>query len=220
MADDKDKPAFDTTVLEELTFLLAGLVVLAVLVNRFLAYLDSLGGPNNLWERLLSLLGPYWAIWKVIALILTAACLLWATYSYRKLSAVVKEEKQIYPPIVNESLIEELTDKVESEKANEKWLQVQKLTNSDNAADWRLAVLEADIMLDEALRLAGFVGDGVGERLKSLDQSDLLTLQNAWDGHKVRNQIAHGGTDFQLTERETRRVIAQFEAVFRELQII
>ncbi len=99
---------------------------------------------------------------------------------------------------------------------NDKWIKVQAHINSDNPAEWRLAVLEADIMLGDILEKMGYQGDSIGDKLKSVDKSDFLTLDSAWDAHKVRNQIAHEGTDFQLNEREAKRVIELYKKVFGE----
>jgi hypothetical protein len=60
----------------------------------------------------------------------------------------------------------------------------------------------------------------VAEKLKSVDSSDMLTLDAAWEAHKVRNRIAHSGSDFELNEREAKRVIMLFESVFREFGMI
>ena len=56
--------------------------------------------------------------------------------------------------------------------------------------------------------------------LKSADVNEFSTLNDAWDAHKVRNAVAHGGASFDLNERETKRVIALFEKVFKEFGIV
>jgi len=99
---------------------------------------------------------------------------------------------------------------------HERWIKVQAHINSDNPSQWRLAILEADIMLGDILEKMGYQGDSIGDKLKSVDKSDFLTLNSAWDAHKVRNQIAHEGTDFQLNEREAKRVIELYKTVFSE----
>jgi len=76
------------------------------------------------------------------------------------------------------------------------------------------------VMLEELLRTIGYNGESVGEMLKSVDKNEFLTIEDAWEAHKVRNAIAHSGGDFQLNERETKRVIALFEKVFKEFQVI
>lgn len=108
----------------------------------------------------------------------------------------------------------------ENQEENPRWTEIEKLIGSENPNDWRQAIIEADVMLDDVLRRAGFPGNGVGERLQSADPSNFTTLQYAWDAHKVRNQIAHEGTAFQISQTIAQRAIAQFEAVFREFAVI
>ena len=103
---------------------------------------------------------------------------------------------------------------------NERWEHVTDLVSSENPNDWRQAIIEADIILDEMVTRLGYRGDGLGEKLKQIEESDFNTLNNAWEAHKVRNQIAHAGSDFILTKREARRVIDLFESVFREFEYI
>lgn len=103
---------------------------------------------------------------------------------------------------------------------NKKWQQVQAHINSPNPGDWRLAIMEADIMLGDILEKMGYQGDTIGDKLKGIEKSDFLTLDLAWEAHRVRNQIAHEGSEFQLTEREARRVIDLFKQVFEEFYYI
>lgn len=103
---------------------------------------------------------------------------------------------------------------------NPKWEKVQAHINSENAGDWRLAILEADIMLDELLDAMKYRGESIGEKLKKIETSDFTTLQLAWEAHKIRNQVAHEGSEFLLSEPEARRVVKLYEAVFKEFQYI
>ena len=108
----------------------------------------------------------------------------------------------------------------EQKEHNTQWQTVLDYLDSDNPAEWRIAVLEADAMLDEVTKKAGGAGDTLGERLKSIDPRGFKSLQSAWDAHKVRNMIAHEGTNFQLTKREAKRVVGLYEQVFNEFQYI
>lgn len=97
---------------------------------------------------------------------------------------------------------------------------IQSLLEGNSPSEWREAIIEADIMLDDVLAKEGYMGDGVGEKLKSADSAELKTLQNAWEAHKVRNQIAHQGSSFELSPQLAQRTLAYYEAVFRELKVI
>lgn len=114
------------------------------------------------------------------------------------------------------------TDKGEHEPelSNKRWQQVITRLDSERESDWRLAVLEADVLLDEMITHMGYHGDSLGERLRGVEKSDFVTLDQAWEAHAVRNKIAHEGATFSLTEREAKRVIKLYEEVFREFHYI
>jgi len=106
------------------------------------------------------------------------------------------------------------------QRENKRWKHVQELIATNNPNDWRMAILEADSMLEDLTIAMKIPGDTLGERLKAIEPSDFLTLQNAWEGHKVRNLIAHQGSTFQLDQRTALNAIKNFEAVFREFEVI
>lgn len=101
-----------------------------------------------------------------------------------------------------------------------RWQTVLGHASSLNQSEWRLAILEADTMLAELLDKRGYPGLSIGEQLKAVDSEKFKSIQDAWDAHRVRNQIAHEGSAFVLTEREARRVIGLYERVFKEFDFI
>jgi len=109
---------------------------------------------------------------------------------------------------------------VAKERVNTRWERVIAHVQSENASDWRLAILESDIMLAELLERMGYAGENVGEKLKTIEQSDFNTIEDAWEAHKVRNLIAHQGSDYLLSKREAQRVVSLYANVFREFRYI
>jgi hypothetical protein len=106
------------------------------------------------------------------------------------------------------------------EQHNERWEKVKEHVASENPNDWRLAIIEADIMLDELVTRMGYQGQTLGDRLKQATRGDIQSIDAAWEAHKVRNQIAHAGSDYILTQREAQRVIDLYASVFREFKYI
>jgi hypothetical protein len=91
---------------------------------------------------------------------------------------------------------------------------------SSNPNDWKLAIIECDIMLDQALKTLGYPGTSLGERLRSISPSQLSSLDDAWEAHKIRNQIAHGGADFVLTQKLAQETVVKYERVLAELGVL
>ena len=102
----------------------------------------------------------------------------------------------------------------ETAKDHSRWAHIQSLIESAQARDWREAIMEADIMLEDALAERGYTGNTLAERLKS---SNLKTFTEASEAHGVRNRIAHQGIAYELTDKIAYRTIKKYESVFKEL---
>ena len=103
---------------------------------------------------------------------------------------------------------------------NERWEKIKRLVESNNPAEWKVAIFEADSILEEMTQKMQIKGDTLGDRLKNAEPSDFQTLQNAWAAHKVRNNIAHQGGTFELSHKDAQEAIKNFEVVFQEFDYI
>ncbi|MDB5260602.1 MAG: hypothetical protein JWN37_833 [Candidatus Nomurabacteria bacterium] len=106
---------------------------------------------------------------------------------------------------------------MEEFKEHPRYAIIKGYMSSTSEALWRIGILEADNMLLEILKRKGYTGETVSDMLK---ESSFKTVDMAWDAHKIRNRIAHEGSDFELTEREAKRAFNLYESVFRELKAI
>lgn len=100
-----------------------------------------------------------------------------------------------------------------------RWGEITKLLDSPREADWKVAVLESDKLMDDALARSGFSGDTFGDRLSNIQPGTLLSLDGIWWAHKIRNRLAHE-TDYFLRYTEARQAVGYFEAALAELQLI
>ncbi|MBX4195652.1 hypothetical protein KW796_01695 [Candidatus Parcubacteria bacterium] len=197
-----------------------GLIILFLwmLWSVILDYLlkSRFGSYASIWQVIKAWLAQYvWPIVVVLCVIVTVLSIVALVMNYRKLKKLNEEESKIYGSEKRGKDAEEPAN-----AKNERWEHVIEHINSPSAGDWRLAIIEADVMLDELLRAQGYHGDSLGEMLKGVEKSDFLTLDAAWEAHKIRNQIAHSGSDYLLNERDAKHVISLYESVFREFKII
>ena len=171
-------------------------------------------GPHAVFNYagLQAFIAHIWTWIIVIGYALSVVALFVIVYCTVRLFELRKREELFYSTLIAPP---EATGGV-----NPRWEHIESLALGASASEWREAIIEADIMLDDALERRGYVGDGVGEKLKSADPSEFRTLQDAWEAHKVRNQIAHEGSAFNISEPIARRTIVRYEAVFRELKAI
>jgi hypothetical protein len=108
---------------------------------------------------------------------------------------------------------EHLKEEVGGSK-NEHWGKVLGYLFSQHGSDWKLAIIEADSMLDGLLDQLGFKGESLGDKLKSANQDNFPQMTTAWEVHTVRNRIAHDGLSFELSQHEAKRIIALYEEIF------
>ena len=101
-----------------------------------------------------------------------------------------------------------------------RWNRITEQIHSDHEQNWRLAILEADIMLNELLDVLGYRGETMGDKMRNVERADFNTIDMAWEAHRARNKIAHEGTSLLLNSREARRIVDLYERVFREFQFV
>jgi hypothetical protein len=108
----------------------------------------------------------------------------------------------------------------EYQSRNNRWKQIEDLIDSNDQNDWRHAILEADIMLDELLQSLNYEGRTVAEKLQQISTANAGWLGDAWEAHKIRNRVAHEGSSFELTREIFMKTMAQFERVFKQNYVI
>ena len=105
---------------------------------------------------------------------------------------------------------------VQTSALQARWNEVRDHINSTREGEWKFAVIEADKLVDDILKSAGFPGETTGERLMNIEAGQLSTLQGLWDAHKTRNRLAHDSNYF-LRYAEAKRAIELFEQTLKEL---
>ena len=158
--------------------------------------------------------------WTIIGIISVTASVIFITIIIFSLVRLIEMQHQDKLEINNE--IEEALKREEEKNKtkNSKWLHILTLIESPDESNWRVAIIEADTILEEALKSRGVPGNTVAELLESIRGDGYSYLQNAWDAHLIRNQIAHKGTDFSLSKLESRRVMRMYQNFLEELKII
>lgn len=97
------------------------------------------------------------------------------------------------------------------------WESAKGKLGSVNPNDWKVAVIEADKLFDQALINFGAAGNTLGERLKNIVPGDVAgMLDSIWEAHKVRNKIVHDPL-FELTNEEARKTVHILEEGSRAL---
>ena len=185
--------------------------IIGGITNLITGAAESGGGFSGLSQWLLRA----WEIYSIIAFIVSAILIVGIIYAYIRFNQLSEIEVQ------NIAEAERMWKELYGENAgNSQWNQIQSHLDSESPNDWKLAIIEADIMLDKTLTDAGYAGTSVGEKLKSASPQSMTTIRDAWDAHMIRNKIAHQGSDFVLTKRTARETITKYQRVFQEFGVM
>jgi len=97
------------------------------------------------------------------------------------------------------------------------WLRTKARLDSGLESEYKLAVIEADNMLDDILKRMEFAGETLGEKLGGLSAASLPNIEEIKNAHQIRNNIIHD-PDYRLSLEEARRVMDIYEKALRDLE--
>ena len=101
----------------------------------------------------------------------------------------------------------------------EQWNTVVKRMSTSEQEQWKLAIIEADALLDRAIQRTGVQGTTMGERMKNLNPQSFPLLDSAWKAHRVRNYIAHDPS-YIIDITTASRVFEMYRRIFVQLGVV
>jgi len=107
---------------------------------------------------------------------------------------------------------------LDTDKYRRKWLDIERQLKKDDQRSCQFAVMEADKLLDTAMKESGVKGDTMGERLKAA-QEKWSDRNGVWNAHKLRNQIVHE-SNIQVGYDTSRRALAGFKRALKDIGAI
>jgi len=96
-----------------------------------------------------------------------------------------------------------------------RWAEIKRLMESGAETGLKMAILEADKLLDYALKQRLMPGETLADRLKYAVYK-YPNLRRVWWAHKMRNDLVHEST-FSVSESLAKRVVGEYEVAIKEL---
>jgi hypothetical protein len=93
------------------------------------------------------------------------------------------------------------------------WKEMQKLLAHKD--DWKQAVVDADKLLDQALKKKRFAGKTMGERLTKA-QRVISDNEGVWFGHKLRTKL-EGDPGVKLKEADVKQALIGIRQALKDL---
>lgn len=110
------------------------------------------------------------------------------------------------------------SSELNKDRYRKEWLSTERQLMKGQEATYQLVILNADKLLDQALRQRGFKGETMGERMRSA-HSLWTNTNNVWTVHKLRNQIAHEH-NVKVSYDMARRAVAVYKQALKDVGAI
>lgn len=165
----------------------------------------------SLRNLIIDLFSPYFG-WIKFASLIISGLLLWGIiYCVKKLGFVNVKIEQYMDVLKVGDLAKHRSLVV--------WRQIQKKLRLGDEASLKSAITDADRILDELLKISGYIGNDMDERLAQLDSAKLSNISDVWSAHKIKQRILKE-EDFHINKQEAELLINIYKKSFQEYQLI
>ncbi len=112
---------------------------------------------------------------------------------------------------------EELMNK--KSKLRKKWDKVSSGIRSENESEWKVAIIEADNIIDNLILRMGYKGENMGERLAGINPGQIDNIEELRLAHETRNRIIHE-EDFKLDRKQADEIFGYYENFLRYFEVL
>jgi hypothetical protein len=104
-------------------------------------------------------------------------------------------------------------------KTEKEWRKIKARLGAEIDSESKLAVIEADKLLNDILARMGFEGTDLSERLEKLTAETLPDIAELKEVHKIHNSIIHDPT-YKLSLDEAKRALLIYEKALTDLHAL
>jgi hypothetical protein len=117
--------------------------------------------------------------------------------------------------------LEEFLDfkSTEAKKFLKQWQGITKKLDSGKESEYKLSLMEAISFLDETLERMGYGGGSIEDRMKKAPDGALPNEQEILDVYRKSTAIIHN-PDYILSRDEAKKILGDFEKIFKDLEMI
>jgi ABC-type lipoprotein release transport system permease subunit len=103
-------------------------------------------------------------------------------------------------------------------KLRKKWDEIRKNMETENESKWKLAVIEADAIIDDLIRRMGYKGENMSERLAGINPGQIENIEELKLAHETRNRIIQEES-YKLEKTKAQEAIGYYENFLRYFEV-
>lgn len=105
------------------------------------------------------------------------------------------------------------------DKLRKRWGDVKKRLEAEKESEYKVAVIEADAIIDDLIKRMGYAGGNLGERLAAVPIGQLENISDMAEAHEIRNKIVLDGS-FEISREEAKKTLEKFESLLRYFEVL
>ena len=90
---------------------------------------------------------------------------------------------------------------------------------SKNESDYKVAIIEADNIIDDLIARMNYAGENMTERLDNITPGQIENIEDLRKAHDTRNRIIHDES-FVLTKKEAEKTLGYYEDFLRFFMVL
>ena len=104
-------------------------------------------------------------------------------------------------------------------KTEKEWQKIKARLGTEMESENKLAIIEADKMMDDILSHMGFEGTNLSEKLEKLTAESLPNIREVKEVRKICSNIIHDPT-YKLSAEEAEKALAVYEKALTDLHAL
>jgi hypothetical protein len=101
-------------------------------------------------------------------------------------------------------------------RIDKNWMKILQRLESELETEYKLSVIEADLLLNDVMKRLGYEGKNLSEKLERVKPEVFKELQLLKEADQIYQNLVYD-TSYHLTQPEAKKIIAEFERALSEL---
>ena len=100
-----------------------------------------------------------------------------------------------------------------------RWEEIAGKAATATVENLRLAVIDADALVDATLKSFGYDGENMAERLARVLPSEVKSVEGVWAAHRLRNDLVHT-PGYELNLEEGKAAVEMYELFLKDVSVL
>lgn len=105
------------------------------------------------------------------------------------------------------------------DRLRKRWDKIKEKLKKEEKSSYKVAIIEADALVDDLIKRMGYEGEHMGERLIGINPGQIENIEELKKAHEIRNRIIHE-EDFSLKKEQVDEIFGYYENFLRYFEAL